>query len=238
MNGLLTRRLTETRGEAPYSDYPAGIYQTVFAAISKAWQMLIDEEAEALPSFGEVDTTACLQMLLEDLRCAAEPVVRGFTSGLFETVHRDSSLLSCDGRSLEKQPDLTFRLINRHPGMKYSLFRAIFVECKLVEPPSKPVRLYCTEGIRRFINGQYAWAMPSGVMVAYARAGCSVLRDLEPFLSSRQDAGEDPFLTRSLPRLWNLGSSSTDVYSSTHGRRCGRNGWLGEIQLHHLWLSP
>ena len=43
---------------------------------------------------------------------------------------------------------------------------------------------YCDSGIKRFIDGDYAWAMQEGMLVAYVRGGCTINKDLAPVLAS------------------------------------------------------
>lgn len=236
--GLLTRKLDQVRAQAPYVDYSPAIYRTVFTAILRSWRGLVDHEGEALAHYSEVEVTACMQVVLEELRLAAEPAVPGFTSKWFETVTRDGSMASYDGHHLEKQPDFTIRLIDRHPGLRSSLYRGIFVECKIVGS-SFPVRLYCNHGIGRFVRGEYAWAMPTGVMVAYARDQHTVGQNLVPLLAQHsKDGSTDPFLTKSLPTVSsNFSVPSARVFSSIHARPHSQNGRPGAIQLHHLWLG-
>lgn len=236
MIGLLTRRLESVRDEAPYLDYSPGVYRVVFKAICYAWRELLDEEGEAVLERGEVQLTAGLHELLESFRCSVDPVVAGFTSLFFETVQRDASLLNYDGRHLEKQPDLTFRLRDRNPGLG-SHYRGIFVECKRVDHRARSIRLYCEEGVGRFVRGEYAWAMPTGVMVAYVRGGSSVSKNLAPFLARSRTGEGDPFCTKVLPETRRFGDSAIGVHSSRHGRpHSSGDGRPGDIELHHLWL--
>ena len=46
---------------------------------------------------------------------------------------------------------------------------ALFVECKPVDDNHSAGGKYCAEGLCRFVEGAYAWAMEEGMMLAYAR---------------------------------------------------------------------
>ena len=52
----------------------------------------------------------------------------------------------------------------------------MFVEAKLVSP-KHPMGYYVSTGLQRFLNGDYAWAMPQAMLLGYCRATSQVLPD-------------------------------------------------------------
>jgi len=82
-----------------------------------------------------------------------------------------------------------------------------------------------------------AWAMPSGMMIAFSRGGRSVPKTLQPHLEKHLGTA-DPYRTLSMPRRDVALPEST--YVTEHDRP-----WVypntrrspGRIVLMHLWLT-
>ncbi len=117
----------------------------------------------------------------------------------------------------------------------------MFVECKIIEhsKDDHSIEHYCKNGLRRFVEGEYACVMPSGMMVAYVRKKKTIARHLTPYLQNRLHDYE----VQSLPTLHPRRSSQTPppVYVSTHGRSKALVGTRGRspgvIENTHLWLD-
>jgi hypothetical protein len=165
---LLTAPLKQPPRIYPLRDWNAPYKEIVFQALYSAWKRLVDEaetSGGALLEEQEPAITVRLERALNDIQ--NEPGhPSGFSGSIFQTVVC-CEVTSYDQKKLEKRPDLAFRLISVEPGLDRSLF-ALFAECKLVGP-NNPIRLYCGKGIQRFVYGDYAWAMPTGLMVGYTR---------------------------------------------------------------------
>lgn len=234
VQGFFQRRVAHL--DLPFEDHPWWLKKVILNSLSAAWHRLLDEEPLLAAESAETDVTACLQQFLEELR--HEPGQPAGFGSLFETVVREGSEVNYDGTRLEKKPDLAIRLRNRYPGWIPSLHRATFVECKIVSR-SHPIRRYCAEGIVRFVRGDYAWAMPSALMVAYRRDGITLSESLLPHLSRQRAASPDPYSTRSLPApVPELAGCEPPVYASRHDRSWTypRGNAPGPIELLHLWL--
>jgi len=234
--GFLTRRLE--RLELPFRDFSPAQKRAVLGALEVAWQRLVDEEPELISRAGETGITARLQTILNDLREGQGTEVEGFSGSFFETVTREGAEFSYDGSSLEKQPDLTIRPMPLQPGLRGMQFRAFFIECKIVSRRRHPIRLYCQEGISRFVAGDYAWAMPSAVMLAYTRDGLTIENDLSPYLEKQQQAQNDPLATRARPTARPELSRNVPVHTSLHHRdwRYDEDRRPGPIEILHLWF--
>lgn len=234
--GFFTRRVA--RLDLPLPDLPPGIKSLILNALRTAWARLLEEEPGLTTDSDETEITFCLQEILNELRNEPTKGVAGFSASLFETVTREGAEVNFSGDSVQKQPDLMIRLRQLHPGAPGSSRWAAVFECKIVDR-SHPVRLYCREGVSRFVEGDYAWAMPSAMMVAYARDSETVEGSLTPYLAKHQESGSDPFATRNLPtRRLELSGAEPWVYASSHDRRWKHtNGALpGPIEILHLWL--
>ena len=125
--------------------------------------------------------------------------VAGFDSRRFGRVQCSPEVLTHDG-TRRVFPDLLLVLLRRdQPGILSSQ-DGIFTECKPVDGKHAVGAHYCDKGISRFVDGNYAWAMQDGLMVAYVRGARTVASDLTPALAARQGSlgfPAPPSITRS-----------------------------------------
>ena len=116
--------------------------------------------------------------------------------------------------------------------------RAWFVEAKIADK-AHGLNLYGKHGIRRFVDGEYAWAMPSALMLCYAGDGWKAAIELDQWLNhsdtkakfkNRSKAMRDPDLTGKTAEVWRSEHDRDGLYASaTHGP--------GPLTLHHIWLQ-
>ena len=151
-------------------------------------------------------------------------------------VARGKESLSFDGSHLEKRPDLSIYLSNRNPGFP------LIVEAKIMDAvSSKTETLYCQNGIRRFVEGEYAWANHEAFMVAYVQDGSSIDTKLTPFLYSAMSKTPPGYQTETLPTV--IEHPDADLAHSRHGRifvypdAPSLSSGPGPISVWHLWLS-
>lgn len=235
---LLTARLWRPTYYYPFTDLDLAVKRLILQGLRSAWERTLEQTSEDggnLCAETEPVITSRLQIALNAI--LGEPGhPSGFSGSIFQDVVRGAEIHNYSDESLEKRPDLTFRLISVEPGLDRSMY-ALFAECKIVGP-GHPVAGYCNSGILRFIVGDYAWAMPSGMMLAYSHPGFTVSSTLLPHLR-RATPETQELLVHHLPRL-SLGlSGDPQVYESHHGRP-----WIypeqghrpGNISLLHLWL--
>jgi len=70
------------------------------------------------------------------------------------------------------------------------------IECKLLDKATdKTFYLYCKEGVKRFVDGEYAWARREAAMLAYVRDGSRVVPDLSTYLERNAAKDDDPYHT-------------------------------------------
>jgi hypothetical protein len=221
-----------TVGRLPYPMVPLGAQRVVRAALRHAWAVVqARAEEHGLRTASEPQITAILQFALNELLDDEAEPVAGFSSSYFETVERGAEMVNYSGAHLEKRPDLRFRVHGRVPGVPDRTHYGLFVECKLLGA-THPLGVYAKNGIRRFVNGEYAWAMPHGVMIAYVRADGPARSDLVRFLNDRkreysvvsaaEASGDEDLVESSHERAWQYPSSRTAP---------------GPIELIHVWLS-
>jgi hypothetical protein len=179
--------------------------------VLRRWPLLVQNERE------EVVTEKVQRVLNEHSsdhrRCA--PGLRSF-----ETVNRGAKVSAVDHR-IELMPDLVFRPpVPR--GVRNRSDWGYYVECKIIEGTTS-IGLYCTQGVARFVSGEYSARMPSGSMLAYVRDGSRPFQSLQPRLDGSY-------------ATLNHAARGIDASESLHAR-----GTLPcpcvDITLVHLWLS-
>ena len=149
-------------------------------------------------------------------------------------VGRGTESISFDGSHIEKRPDLSIVLSaadRRFP---------LIAEAKILDDAaSKTVGLYCKSGIRRFVEGEYAWGNREAFMMGYVRDGSSIGTALAPFLSNAMRLCPDRYLVEALHIP--AGSGSPDLAHTRHGRNFVYGSQRppndpGPISIWHLWL--
>ncbi len=206
-------------------------------AIRKAWQILKVEPPEGLNLSNaiEKDITIALLDIIEKLRAAK--IVDGFNNEVFETLTREGNIVNYDGMHPDKEPDLIFRLIEIRSNTE-KVQDGIFVECKPIDKNHPVGSTYCKNGLTRFLNGDYAWAMQSGMMIGYANKAYTISPKLTTPLNNNKkeyNTKKEPYIC---PRSQKLNDKPA-VYITRHERtwRYPQNGSKApNIQIRHLWL--
>ena len=219
-----------TRGQRlPLDPIAEAHLDVIFETVARVWQELKAERSQAVTDGSEAEINALMESRLNGL-WRTDPL----WSQLVTSVARGKESLSFDGTHLEKRPDLSIYLTGKHPSFP------VVVECKLIDHASgKGVDLYCSNGIARFVSGQYAWANREAVLIAYIQDGSSVEEHLLPLLAANAGSQPDPWQTRRLPAS-TIGIRSP-VSSSQHFRSFHYPASVGaadpgNIALWHLWL--
>lgn len=179
----------------------------------------------------EVEITAMLQDALTDLLAAGS--VRGYSAAIFSAPIRGQEIEDYSGRYLEKRPDLTVIRLSARPSINHN---AMFYECKVLGR-GRSVDDYIDNGVSRFQNGLYAWAMPHAGMIAYVTDGHTdnaYVALADRWSDVRRPASHAPIGIVEEDR-----TSSLTIAISTHAREFVlRNGEeAGTITLRHLWLA-
>lgn len=200
----------------------------VEAGIREAWRRIAKKLS---PSASEVEVNTSLEAQLNEL--LAKPTeVAGFDYETFETVVRGGEQTDASGGALEKRPDLAFRLARSHGGSKSNW--ALFVECKIVDKTHRVSR-YCKDGLARFVDGRYAWAVNVGMMVAYTRDGFTLPKKLQGHLRRTAECH--------VPKLvLTKCAAPSQAYESTHPRSHIKvpppaAATPPDIRVVHLWLT-
>ena len=150
-------------------------------------------------------------------------------------VGRGAECISFDGSHLEKRPDLTVFLSRSDRSFP------LVAEAKILDAAaSKTVALYCRNGIRRFVEGEYAWGNREAFMIGYVRDGSSIDTTLKDYLSKAMELHPDRYLVEALPVA--VESASSDLAYTRHGRHFVYGSQRppnspGPISVWHLWLT-
>lgn len=240
MSGLMTNALRRQPLDLRPKAIPLSLITVVENAISMAWRRLMDDVTNGAFSIchsTEDVITERLYMILGELDSAGDDAVPGLS--LLQTPAREGNVRNFNGAHLDKQPDLTFRPIRNLIPSSNTVPIGIFIECKPVDSAHPLPSTYCRNGLKRFVNGDYAWGVDRAMMVGYVRNICALPGGLlaalsDPVLSS--ELGLDGKL-ESLPNT----ASGDAVFQSSH-RRCflvpEASAPAGHISINHLWLYP
>lgn len=151
---------------------------------------------------------------------------------LVTCVVRGAESLSYNGAHLEKRPDLSILLSGR--ALRFPLI----AEAKIIDATRGESR-YCSQGLKRFLDGQYGWGGREAFMIAYVRDGTTIASRLEPYLAhSAQSAN---YAVQAGPTA--LATDGCDAARSSHGRSFLYSHTTspandpGIIALWHLWVD-
>lgn len=222
----------------PHPPLNIRIVLVVENAVRKAWEILKKEPPGGLylPAAKEKSITIALLNIIEMLRATEN--VDGFNCREFETVIREGKLANYNGKHPDKEPDFIFRLTEIRVGTE-KVQDGIIAECKPIGAAHPVGSVYCKEGLIRFINGDYAWAMESGMMIGYVDKAYTVFPKLsDPLIKDKKiyNTRKGPYVCPKSKRL----KQDPLVYETIHERKW-KYPQTGEkapdIAIRHLWLE-
>jgi hypothetical protein len=223
----------------PHPAIEPRILRLIERAILHAWELV---RTAPPPSFNlavatEDQITTVLHNTLVN-RVLHAQAVRGFTPDLFR-VAREPKVWTYNEGSLDKMPDLFFYLISDRT-VAFPDQDGLFAECKPVDTAHPAGGHYCDRGLCRFVNGEYAWAMREGMMIAYAVNGYALPTELTTALAAKNRPTEIPLVRG--PNV--VPKTTATVYAQRpHTTEHSRSftyttgGMAPEILICHLWLA-
>ena len=216
----------------PFSAWSRKQIQTIERAIVRAWSQITgDPHCQAVLTGGtEPQITAMLQDALCELLNAGQ--VAGFSPATYLCPIRGQELDDYTGKLLEKRPDLTFPRLSSRPASNHN---ALFFECKILGR-GRALDDYVRNGVRRFQDGIYAWAMPHAGMLAYVIGAEAA--DPCSSLTATWSADPGPAAPHAPIEPVRGEGGVPAIALSRHARTFTlRNGEApGQILLRHLWL--
>lgn len=236
MTGFFTG---EVEYKYPHPTLDIRILLVVEDSIRYAWEILRKHPPAglSLSTASEKEITIVLLKVLEKLR--GENIVNGFDSKTFETVIREGNLANYNGKHPDKEPDFVFRLCEIREGTE-KLQDGIIVECKPIDIKHPVGSTYCEKGVKRFVDGDYAWAMHSGMMVGYVSENYTIYPKLsDPLKKDKKGIYNTKKMPYMCPQSKRLKKEPT-VYITIHKRKWeypGTGNKAPEINLRHLWLQ-
>lgn len=231
MSRLRQRRdqLTELTGglQLPLPSLSAIHLDIILEGLISAWEELAKTHGDELLKKDEPEINALMQARLN--RATETETLFG---QMVSNVARGSETVSFDGTHIEKRPDLAVYLTRRHANFP------LLIECKIIDRRcGKGVNLYCMNGLKRFVEGEYAWANREAMMVAYVRDRSHIDGTLTPYLSALTANPPDSLRTESVPQQ----EGTLIGVVTRHGRAFQYTppclGSLpGPIAIWHLWI--
>lgn len=216
----------------PYLPYPKRTVLLIQAAVVLAWQRVC---------FGftgdeiEDEITLQLEAKINEVRDRGQ--LEGFSEDAFQTVTRGASQVNYNLTSINKQPDLAFRLVKKNKHGENSTFKALFVECKPVDAQHSIKDAYLSKGVIRFVNGDYAWAMPQAMVLGYVFHKTKSVRELHGVY--KKEAAEPAYMLQNISGITSSQDGDHHRFDSTHRREWKgfKEFKPGEITLFHMWLT-
>jgi len=227
------------RFELPHPPINARLIVIAHAVVERGLELLRSDPPEGfdLRTAEEDAITHQLQLVIEN-RLRRSHEVRGFDRRNFGRVWREPKVANFDGKHPDKMPDLVFDL-KRDSLTILGTQDGLFVECKPVDGAHAAGEHYCDKGLRRFVNGDYAWTMQEAMMVAYVRDGRSIAKSLLPALVPRRVALK--ILADPTPVGGGRVSNKAEIlHASTHARGFPWPAGCGsacDIRIFHSWHS-
>jgi len=224
--------------ELPHPPISIAVFLVVENGIRAAWELMRNRPRsgfDLLRADEDVVTHELYERLYDDI--FDNNVVEGFDRELLTAVTRESKLRTYDGSHLDKMPDLLFGLSDRSGVFRRSQ-DWLFVECKPIDSNHSVGVHYCGKGIIRFVQGDYAWAMTSALMIGYVRNGFTISPRLNDALKI-----SSTIRTIDYPHICHLSTSvptSEVVQISRHERTftyLETKRSAGAIVIRHLWLK-
>ena len=222
----------KARHPVPHPPVSLAIFLTLEAAMTEAWQRIHESPK---PPFNpatalEADFTAEMHEVLRD-ELLEEESVPGFSKDIFHGVVRPE-VKNFNGTKVGKRPDMLVELVNRE-NVKPTQ-DGIFVEAKLVDKANASKLLYCDNGITRFNDGDYAWAMTEAMMLGYSREPLKPSHALVNAFKARANRIRPVGKLKDCPES----PSVPKVAISIHRRNFKVRGQkVGKIIVRHLWLE-
>lgn len=233
--------VTPERYSLPHPKIVLPVILIIHRAITEAFFILRSRPNPNLGGMAEDELTIALYAVLEnDLRQSGR--LPGFNRDAFDRINRQHRVVSYDGSKISKEPDMRFNLRDDSRQQVLPTEDGLIVECKPVDKAHPVTTDYCNQGMQRFVNGDYAWAMQEALMIAFSRHGRTVDQHLLPAMRKRESIKK--LRTLKMPshiaesELNTSTKKATTLHYSQHHRNFTwreNKGNATPITLYHSW---
>jgi hypothetical protein len=234
--GFFTTGLDPADYDLPHPRIELPVILVIRRALLKAFQILRLNHFPLATAKEDEVTTALANVIENKLRLAGG--VPGFDRYTFDRVIRHASTTTSDGTRIKKEPDLQFNLRADDGARIISTQFALFIEAKPVDRSHPAGSKYCDEGLQRFIDGEYAWAMQDVMMLGYARHGRSIERHLIPAMREVPRPSELATIQYPHPEAGTAAENAEPLHLSLHTRRIALSDNRtseGSLWVYHSW---
>lgn len=205
-------------------------------AIRHAWALICADPETHLaprgPGNPEEDIYSdAIKEILVGMLVNPDESVSGFSDLIFSDVLRGANVARPGAKSINKQPDLFVRLAGAEPSQIRS-YHGLFIEAKVIKPRSG-LSSYTDEGIKRIVDGDYAWMMQDAMMMAYQANPLKPIEKLSDRLAKKTNLG-----TRKVNGdLLRCNPMHNVCAVSLHARPWRHDDGTepGDVQVWHLW---
>ena len=223
--------------DLPHESVRPRVFLVLESAIRAAWEELLRVRPDAFHpvSAKENEITRHLWALLAN-NYLPSGTMPGFNKNVFADVSRGPEVPNYNGRYPDKKPDLVVKF-NYHRPRVQAAYDGIFIEAKLVDAKKKVPGNYFKEGIRRYVRGDYAWAMRESLILGYTHGETNIAAWLTK-------AAEPRYRTERIGEVKVCSQSKTSAYClpvhiTVHRRtyiypETGKEAPV--ITLRHMWL--
>jgi len=238
--GFFTLGVAPGQYHLPHPTLGLPVILLVRRVLLRAFELL-REQGLNLAEATEDQVTAALRSVIENnLRETGS--VRGFSKRTYEPVTRQGQWANFNGTVLTKTPDLCFRLRrDEGPRLVIPEFDALFIECKPADATHSVSSKYCSDGLIRFVRGDYAWAMQEGMMLAYVRDNRCIGKNLTTAMSEAALMTSLQTVSLPLPSSCHAAAAcpgAEAIHVSQHRRGFpwpDGKGAATDITMYHLW---
>ena len=236
VKNLLTERMDYS--PLPLNQLHIRMILSIENALRIAWNRInADVTFKPILDTGNEDSiTTLIQSELEDLRHSM--TAAGYHESIFAMTERGGEYINYNADHIKKSPDLIFRIKTKRSGLvpRMNIYDGIFVECKLITKTAT-VNDYVQNGLQRFVDGEYAWAVKQGLMMAYVRTPQELPATLDDYFIKHKTSNH--FNLVSNLDVCSHSPAKPKVFTSQHGRNWAypTKGSPGDIDIRHIWLN-
>lgn len=228
--------LTAKVARLPLDPISSHLMDIVVEHVEAAWRRISAKDPTLLARSQESEVNSLMTIALNH-RIEECPLLKS----VVKTAARDSAHLNYSGRKINKAPDIALALTDPRRGGNFPLL----IECKVInKAQQKTINAYCTNGVARFVVGDYAWYASEALMLAYVVDNVRPAVDLSKAFGKGASQGTAAYGTVNKPAARRIPGRRTTsrLACSRHSRAfvylpcCAPWSLPGTIALWHLWV--